>query len=151
MRRRVIPRARRRSQPRKEDHEISTTLDSGYPATRERAFTLIEVLVVVAIIALLISILLPSLNRARAQARKVTCQSNMRPVGDGLSHLRRREQGPLPGHWRDGNGADWLGPWNAAKGVQELQKGRLYKYLGKAEGVYVCPDDQVKRSYFTRD
>jgi prepilin-type N-terminal cleavage/methylation domain-containing protein len=50
------------------------------PRKRGKGFTLIELLVVVAIIALLISILLPSLSRAKEQARIATCLSNLRSI-----------------------------------------------------------------------
>ena len=51
---------------------------------REQGFTLIELLVVVAIIALLISILLPSLQQAKEQGKKAKCLANLRSIGLGI-------------------------------------------------------------------
>ena len=52
--------------------------------SRKRAFTLVELLVVIGIIAILIAIIMPALNRARENARRTRCLSNMRQVGTAV-------------------------------------------------------------------
>jgi len=71
----------------------------GGPVPRSRVvrgFTLVELLVVVSIIALLISILLPSLRKAREQARCVVCMSNLHQVSSSLTTYTLENRDYLP-------------------------------------------------------
>ncbi|HVT87961.1 MAG TPA: prepilin-type N-terminal cleavage/methylation domain-containing protein [Tepidisphaeraceae bacterium] len=63
---------------------------------RTRAFTLVELLVVIGIIALLISILLPSLNRARETANRVKCAANLKSIGQSLLLYAGDNHGAYP-------------------------------------------------------
>lgn len=68
-----------------------------------RAFTLIEILVVVAIIALLVSILMPSLAAARRQARITVCITSLRTIGQGTYYYAQASKDDLPAGYKTNN------------------------------------------------
>ncbi|HUB24410.1 MAG TPA: prepilin-type N-terminal cleavage/methylation domain-containing protein [Tepidisphaeraceae bacterium] len=82
---------------------------AGRCCTARRAFTLVELLVVIGIIALLISLLLPALNKAKQEANLVECSANLRSIGQLCQVYAAENNGYLPyGHLNS--------PWGGPKG-----------------------------------
>ncbi|HEX8913675.1 MAG TPA: type II secretion system protein [Humisphaera sp.] len=61
-----------------------------------RAFTIVELVVAIGVLAVIISILLPSVARAREQAKRVNCGSNLRQIGVAATAFAQRNNGVFP-------------------------------------------------------
>ena len=94
-------------------------------------FTLVELLVVVAIIAILASILFPVFSRARESARRATCQSNLKQIGLGIMQYAQDYDGSMP--------PSQLG--NSSTGPLVSWPSTMFAYLKSAQ-VFVCPDGE---------
>jgi prepilin-type N-terminal cleavage/methylation domain-containing protein/prepilin-type processing-associated H-X9-DG protein len=110
---------------------------------RRTAFTLVELLVVVGIIALLIAILMPSLARAREQARRVQCASNLRQITLATIMYADRNGGVLPGVARLFHQPhDWI-YWGHVAPFDRLDESAIAPYLARPVNANVlrCPSD----------
>ncbi len=101
---------------------------------KKKGFTLIELLVVIAIIAILAAILFPVFARAREQARKTSCASNLRQLGLGFSMYTQ--------DYDERFCQIWSGEWNlnAATPRQTNWGPSIFPYI-KNKAVYLCPSD----------
>ena len=116
--------------------------------SRGRGFSLIEVVVVIGIIAVLIALLLPAMQRARDAARQVQCASQLRQLGVGFMNYAAQNRGWLPswGAWHiyggDGTGDDATGPgW-----TEQIEP----YFASPLSSVYHCPamPEECGNTYF---
>ena len=112
-----------------------------------RGFTLIELLVVIAIIAILAAILFPVFARAREQARKTTCLSNLKQIGTAMQMYIQDYDETFPWLMQDGRDNDdatglskqmTVGPPNL-NGVRGLFMEYTFQPYVKNYGVFACP------------
>ena len=115
------------------------------PVRRRRcsAFTLVELLVVIGIIALLMSILLPTLGRVREQASAIKCASNLRQVGQAFHMYANENKGKLP-EWNASR--SWTAPYKSSDWVywqinRDLGDSAVMRYVGANPELLRCPSD----------
>jgi len=99
------------------------------------AFTLVELLVVISIIAVLLAVLMPSLNRAREQAKRVTCASNVKQIGLGLTMYALENNDNFPLHTTQ--------PW--LHDLSYLTSDWIIK-SGASKNTFYCPSERKRRA-----
>jgi prepilin-type N-terminal cleavage/methylation domain-containing protein/prepilin-type processing-associated H-X9-DG protein len=155
------------TQMHKMRNRVERFSDTG--CTRQRAgcrrhrcaFTLIEILVVVAIIALLVAILLPSLKRVKDTSKDVVCRSNMRQILIGIATYAAsaRDRFPTPAVCYDSYDddptqimyrVDPVGVWgyNKANRYSPRKAKQFFRYV-QAEQAWICPMDSGTEGYET--
>src|SRR4051812_10696003 len=101
----------------------------GRQVNSDRAFTLVELLVVIAIIAVLIAMLLPVLNKVKQQAQQIKCAANLHQLGQAMT-MFTQQSGVFPSVSLIDTGA---------AGAAACWPVRLRKMLNGNQQVFYCP------------
>lgn len=125
--------------------------------TGPRAFTLVELLIVIAIIAILAGMLLPALSQAKREALSTSCKNNQRQLSLALQLYSTEHNDFLPLNnyvydvadktpiFRTNSWAPGLAPYDLT--TSNLQAGVFYPYL-RSTAIFLCPSDQSRvRNY----
>ncbi len=112
---------------------MSITPQPQTTKSRHGGFTLIELLVVIAIIAILAAILFPVFGRARENARRSSCQSNLKQIGLGMLQYSQDYDEVLVNGWY-GNGATE----SERNNIKYKWMDAIFPYV-KSEQLFTCP------------
>jgi prepilin-type N-terminal cleavage/methylation domain-containing protein/prepilin-type processing-associated H-X9-DG protein len=99
-----------------------------------RGFTLIEILVVIALIAILAAILFPVFARARENARRASCQSNLRQIGLGILQYVQDNDETMP--------FSFYGSFGDTDATNYKWMDAIFPYV-KNEQLFTCPSDSA--------
>lgn len=135
------------------------------PLNRRRAFTAVEIIVVIGVIMLLAALLFPVLSRVREGGRAKSCSNNLRQLGMAFTEYRRDwgERFPYagsftkwdaPAHWVRGVGNAAIGSLTSDPGLipagcesnpatcnkADVESGSIYPYV-KQKDIYICPSN----------
>jgi len=107
-----------------------------------KAFTLIELLVCIGILALLISLLLPSLSKAREAANRIKCAANLRTLGQVVVLFANDHRGRVP----EGQNTPWSGQgsWNARWMYTKDYFVMVDDYAAN-QRLFICPSTSLAR------
>jgi prepilin-type N-terminal cleavage/methylation domain-containing protein len=103
-----------------------------------KGFTLVELMVVMAIVAILLAISLPAMSHAKEQARRTVCLSNIRQLTFAWLTYAGEHGGKIVSAYTWGP-ESWV---NDCTICMSVEGGALWQYVKRPE-IYICPDDPI--------
>ena len=118
----------------------------------KRAFTLVELLLVIAIIAILVSITIPALGSSRETARRIKCLANLKGIGGGIAGYMNDSKDLLPrvrplhasgGNTNDPSLLDVMVVYLSVNAPEREDVDNPNSYFAHVSDVFICPSDRV--------